>query len=166
MQLLPNVAVRSDSGHMNPESHKTDPALAALVWWRRYPSTPRSVTAARHAVSHVLAEQGVGEADRGTAEVVVSELVTNAVRHGRVPGRLVELRMTYDLEKTLTVEVSDAGDRRPPASPPDGPSDLAESGRGLALVAAFAHAWGVQDREVGKTVWARLTVEPTHAGRP
>lgn len=155
---------------MNPESHKTAPALAALVWWRRYPSTARSVSVSRHHASHMLGEWGIAEQGLAMAELVVSELVTNAVRHGLVPGRLVELRLTYDLAKTVTVEVSDAGDRRPPASPlppdnphnphePDDPGDLAESGRGLALVAAFAESWGVRDREVGKTVWAHLPVD-------
>ncbi|MFR9757835.1 ATP-binding protein [Streptomyces sp. TR06-5] len=146
---------------MKPESHETSPALASVIWWRRYPAVPRSVPVARHHASRLLADRGVPEAARSTAELLVSELVTNAVRHGRVPGRLLELRMTYDLEKIVTVEVSDAGDRRPPVAPPDDSTDdVAESGRGLALVAAFADSWGVRDREVGKTVWARLIVEP------
>lgn len=150
---------------MKPNSHNkaTAPALASLVWWQRYPSTPRSVAAARHHVSHALAAWDIAEADLATAELVVSELVTNAVRHGLVPGRLVEVRMTYDLAKTVVIEVSDAGDRRPPATVPEDPGDSAESGRGLALVAAFTDAWGIRDREVGKTVWARLIVEPKPA---
>ncbi|THA25529.1 ATP-binding protein [Streptomyces sp. RKND-216] len=141
---------------MNPESDETSPAVASFVWWRRYPSTPRSVTAARHHVVDVLTEWGVGEDGVASAELVVSELVTNAVRHGLVPGRLVELRVTYDLAKLLTVEVSDAGDRWPPAWVPEDPGGAAESGRGLALVAAFSDGWGVRDREIGKTVWAHL----------
>lgn len=147
---------------MNRDSHKkaAGPAIASLVWWRRYPSTARSVAAARRHVSHGLAAWGIADADLATAELVVSELVTNAVRHGLVPGRLVEVRMTYDLAKTVVLEVSDAGDHRPPATPPEDPGDTAESGRGLALVAAFTDAWGVRDREIGKTVWARLIVHP------
>jgi histidine kinase-like protein len=66
--------------------------------------------------------------------------------------------MTYDLAKTVVLEVSDAGGHRPPTTPPEDPGDTAESGRGLALVAAFTDAWGVRDREIGKTVWARLIV--------
>lgn len=143
---------------MNAESHTSTAHIASLVWWERFPATPRSVARARRAVSGALGEWGVGQADVATAALVVSELVTNAVRHGLVPGRLVELRLTYDLGKAVNVEVSDAGDGRPPtgtAAPPL-PDDDAESGRGLALVAAFADAWGVDDRVVGKTVWARL----------
>ncbi|MCF6522134.1 ATP-binding protein [Streptomyces sp. JJ36] len=151
---------------MNQESQGTDPALTALVWRRRYPPTPRSVTLSRHHASHVLAEWNVGRADVAATELVVSELVTNVVQHGRVPGRLVELRVTYDLAKTVTLEVSDAGDWRPPPAPARNPGEMAESGRGLALVAAFADAWGVRGREVGKTVWARLVVEQAPSGPP
>ncbi|OEU85839.1 hypothetical protein DB35_12005 [Streptomyces abyssalis] len=145
---------------MNSESYEgTSPALSSLVWWRRFPSTPRTVTAARRATRAALAGWGVEGEGVANAALVVSELVTNAVRHGHVPGRLVELRITYDLEKTVTVEVSDAGDGRPPLAGV-GPAEtaLAESGRGLALVEGFADAWGVRDRVIGKTVWARLLV--------
>lgn len=128
---------------MNQESHENATVLSSLVWWRRFPSVPRSVTLARRAVAEGL--RGWGVADGGSQDValVVSELVTNAVRHGLIPGRLVEVRLEYDLEKAVTVEVSDAGDRRPPTAVPHlpfaaGPAALAESGRGLALVAEFA----------------------------
>ncbi|SCK34284.1 Anti-sigma regulatory factor (Ser/Thr protein kinase) [Streptomyces sp. WMMB 322] len=135
--------------------------LASLVWWRRFPSTSSTVTVARRATRTALTGWGLDGDAVSDAALVVSELVTNAVRHGHVRGRLVELRLVYDLEKTVTVEVSDAGDGQPP--PTAGRAAdvaLAESGRGLALVAAFADAWGVQERVVGKTVWARLLVDP------
>lgn len=145
---------------MNSEKPETAPALASLVWWRRFPSVPHSVAAARHATARALTEWGVDEGGVADASLVVSELVTNAVRHGHVPGRLAELRLEFDLEKAVTVEVSDAGDRHPPRTSV-GTAEveaLAESGRGLTLVAALADAWGVRDRVIGKTVWARLLV--------
>ncbi|MEU6093418.1 ATP-binding protein [Streptomyces sp. NPDC047079] len=92
---------------------------------------------------------------RESVELVVSELATNAVRHGRVPGRYFEVAMVYDGEKTVEVEVSDASSHRPVAADP-GPE--ATSGRGLLLVTALAQSWGVRDRVVGKTVWARVLV--------
>ncbi len=114
---------------------------------------------ARRAAARVLSEWCVEDAGVSDVALVVSELVTNAVRHGHVPGRLVELRLEYDLEKTVLVEVSDAGDGRPPSR---GVRQIdlpfAETGRGLALVTAFADSWGVREREIGKTVWARLLV--------
>lgn len=75
------------------------------------------------------------------------------MRHGRVPGRYYEARIAYDMEKLIGIEVSDPGDGLPviAEAAPD-----AESGRGLAIVDAFAEAWGVRERVVGKTVWARL----------
>ncbi|SCK36139.1 Anti-sigma regulatory factor (Ser/Thr protein kinase) [Streptomyces sp. WMMB 714] len=143
---------------MNQESHENAPSLSSLVWWRRFPSVPRSVALARRAVTDGLRALGVAESGVQDVALVVSELVTNAVRHGLVPGRLVEVRLEYDLEKAVTVEVSDAGDHRPPPAAPPlpcavEPTALTESGRGLALVAAFAAEWGVRDRVVGKTVW-------------
>lgn len=87
------------------------------------------------------------------ALLVLSELTTNAVRHGRVPGRYYEVRMAYDGEKLIGIEVSDPSEGLPVIT--DATPD-AESGRGLAIVGAFAEAWGVRERVVGKTVWARV----------
>ena len=90
--------------------------------------------------------------------LITSELASNAVRHGRVPGRDFEVRLSADAE-TLRVEVSDAlGERRPPLLAPVPPGD-AECGRGLLLVAHLADRWGVCPRlpGPGKTVWAELT---------
>ncbi|HWM39521.1 MAG TPA: ATP-binding protein, partial [Streptomyces sp.] len=103
-----------------------------LVWWRRFPSVPRTVTVARHAAVHAVTGWGIEEVGVADVALVVSELVTNAVRHGRVPGRLVELRLVYDLEKAVTVEVSDAADQCPDTSAPDPAAvdGFAESGRG------------------------------------
>lgn len=110
----------------------------------------------------MLGAWGIEGDDADTVVLVVSELVTNSVRHGHVPERLVELRLTYDRDKTVTAEVSDAHDHRPYPGEQSAPAELAESGRGLALITAFADAWGVRDREgVSKTVWARLLVGPS-----
>ncbi len=86
-------------------------------------------------------------------QLVLSELATNAVRHGRVPGRYFEVCIAYDAEKLVGLEVSDPRDGFPVITAAE-PDD--ESGRGLAIVDAFAEAWGVRERVVGKTVWARL----------
>ncbi|MFJ1704183.1 ATP-binding protein [Kitasatospora sp. NPDC088346] len=90
-----------------------------------------------------------------TALLLLSELVTNACRHARVPpGRRVGIRCTLR-DGVLRVEVSDPGDGVPHprrAAPDD------ESGRGLALVSALATAWGSHPRPSGpgKTVWFEL----------
>ncbi|MBZ4020322.1 ATP-binding protein [Streptomyces purpurogeneiscleroticus] len=136
---------------MNAESHP---------WCQRFTSVPQSVGRARRAVRAVLLAHGVAPDTADTVVLVVSELAANAARHGRVPGRLFEVRIDLGEkgeegeDKEITVEVSDAGDARPALQ---GPTANAETGRGLVLVAALATAWGVRDRQIGKTVWARVS---------
>ncbi|MFC6066683.1 ATP-binding protein [Streptomyces ochraceiscleroticus] len=133
---------------MNAESH---------LWCARFTSVPQAVGRARRAVRAALLAHGIASDTADTVVLVVSELAANAVRHGRVPGRLFEVRIDLGGEgedKEITVEVSDAGDARPALR---GPTEDAESSRGLVLVTALATAWGVRDRQIGKTVWARVS---------
>ncbi|WP_344603053.1 ATP-binding protein [Streptomyces glaucus] len=92
----------------------------------------------------------------GSAAQVVAELASNAVLHGRVPGRDFRLGLELRPDGTLRIEVTDArGDRMPRVPGPAAPD--AESGRGLLLVAAYADRWGVDAAAAGcKTVWAEL----------
>ncbi|WSQ09895.1 ATP-binding protein [Streptomyces sp. NBC_01231] len=88
---------------------------------------------------------------------IVAELASNAVLHGRVPGRDFRLGLKLDSDGGLRIEVTDArGDRLPLL--PGTVADHLESGRGLGIVAAYADRWGVDEAPAhGKTVWARLT---------
>ncbi|MFD0634606.1 ATP-binding protein [Catenulispora yoronensis] len=90
---------------------------------------------------------------RDTIELLTSELMTNAVRHGRGAGS-VTLRLLCFHDR-LTVEVTDHSSREPRARTA-GVGD--ESGRGLMLVEALAQAWGTRPTGGGKTVW--FTVVP------
>ncbi|PWI45991.1 ATP-binding protein [Streptomyces sp. ICBB 8177] len=92
--------------------------------------------------------------------LLVAELATNAVLHGRVPGRDFLLRLTVG-GGTVRVEVTDArAELRPaPAHGPDTVPPEAEGGRGLLLVAALASRWGVTDEPPGKTVWCELAAD-------
>ncbi|MFF0035229.1 ATP-binding protein [Streptomyces mirabilis] len=116
----------------------------------------RSVPRARALAHAVLGEWGVGQDVLESAELVLSELVTNALRV-RVPSdRLVGVRIARSVEDgLLRVEVSDAGSGRPEVR---APGDEDTGGRGLLLVEALAHRWGVEERAggIGKTVWAEL----------
>ena len=87
---------------------------------------------------------------------VVAELASNAVLHGRVPGRDFRLRLLLHSDGTLRIEVTDArGDRIPQVR--DAVGGEAESGRGLLIVAAYAERWGVDEAPAPcKTVWAEL----------
>lgn len=89
------------------------------------------------------------------ALLLVSELVTNAVRHGR-PDIVISLTITSD---RIRVEVRDGSDSLP-MLPAGHPSIDRATGRGLLIVAATAHDWGVEriPGRTGKTVWAELDV--------
>jgi anti-sigma regulatory factor (Ser/Thr protein kinase) len=92
------------------------------------------------------------------AALIVAELAANAVTHGRLPGRDFELRLTLTAT-TLRIDVSDARAELRPPSPSPTPHPLADSGRGLLLVATLADRWAVLDRTpIGKTLRAELDV--------
>ncbi len=84
------------------------------------------------------------------ALLLVSELVTNAVRHGAPP---ITMHVACDHNTGMTVRVSDTN----PASPTGGTADHEqESGRGVGLVDLLSDDWGVEAAEAGKAVWFRL----------
>ena len=119
---------------------------------------PSAVPCARLHARLVLAEWDL-KALAETAELIVSELVTNAVRAsaglpGRRPGLpTVELWLSADHEGVL-IEVWDADERMPVCEQPD---PDAEHGRGLLLVEALSEEWGTRRPAgyPGKVVWAR-----------
>ncbi|MEW2610793.1 ATP-binding protein [Streptomyces sp. NPDC047880] len=116
-------------------------------------STRRGARLARLLTERQLDEWG--EPHEAAAQVV-AELASNAVRHGRVPGRDFRLRVELAADRTLRLEVTDARGDRLPRVPDPGEED-AEGGRGLRIVEAYADRWGVADAPAGaKTVWAEL----------
>ncbi|QIQ03724.1 ATP-binding protein [Streptomyces liangshanensis] len=128
----------------------------------RFPRHPRSVPRARDALR---ACAGLTGDTAAVAALLLSELVTNALRHGSPPGRQIAVTL-HRAEGLLRLEVEDAGDRlpRPRTAEPDLDD---ECGRGLALVAALADDWGVAPRRgPGKCVWVSLKVtdEPQDKG--
>ncbi|WP_371482413.1 ATP-binding protein [Kitasatospora sp. NBC_00315] len=110
-----------------------------------------AVGAVRHRLRGALEQWGVPElAD--TAELLTSEVVTNALVH-TTHGAVFDAVLTADLR--LRIEVQDGtprlpGRRREPAA------EFATSGRGLFLVEALADDWGVQLRGDGKVTWFEL----------
>lgn len=130
-----------------------------VLRWRRHPS---SAGRARCALRKTLAEWGLAALE-DSATLVLSELLTNAVRHGRVPpGREIETRWV-PASGGLRIEVHDACADRPEQRPV--PLDACD-GRGLALVAALSETWGVRPRNgPGKVVWAQLAPPAPPSGR-
>ncbi|MEU1667651.1 ATP-binding protein [Streptomyces sparsogenes] len=143
---------------MKPE--RTNPNERAVT--RRWARHPRSVGLARADLRKTLSGWGLATVEE-VAVLVLSELVTNAVRHARVsPGREIETRYLLQGE-SVRIEVHDASDEHPKLKVPS----LGEThGRGLVLVEALADRWGVTPRPVvGKSVWAVLTAPGSDVGR-
>ncbi|WP_079060489.1 SpoIIE family protein phosphatase [Streptomyces bungoensis] len=109
------------------------------------PSDPAAVSQVRASVTRQLADWGLEELSF-TTELVLSELVTNAIRYGRGP---IGVRLLRD--RTLICEVSDRSTTSPHlryAASTD------EGGRGLFLVAQLAERWGTRYTAQGKIIWA------------
>jgi PAS domain S-box-containing protein len=109
------------------------------------PGAPESAAEARRLVRTVLGEWGMEEQSSG-AELIASELVTNAVRYSSGP---VELRLIRD--STLICEVSDPSGATPQLRHAETED---EGGRGLYLVAQLSRRWGMRPLARGKTIWA------------
>ncbi|MFF8374657.1 SpoIIE family protein phosphatase [Streptomyces sp. NPDC015661] len=123
------------------------PSEAVGDW--RLPREPRSVGRARELARAQLAAWDL-EPLVDTVELLVSELVTNALRYGEGEIRLRLLR-----DRTLVCEVWDAGlvqPRRRRAR------DTDEGGRGLQLVGLLSSSWGSRRTPRGKTVWFELAL--------
>ncbi|MEU6663336.1 ATP-binding protein [Streptomyces sp. NPDC046821] len=116
-----------------------------------FPEEPSTVRSARAAVRGQLGAWGL-ESLGDVTELLVSELVTNSLRHASGPIGVRLVRST-DPKGTLRVEVSDPLPD-PPRERLAGPDE--ESGRGLQLVAGSARRWGTWPGGKGKTVWFEL----------
>ena len=126
-----------------------------------FPATAAAARSARQWVAGLLA--GSCPADLvDTAVLLVSELVTNAVRASAAAAaactcpdaRRIGLAIAHSRD-TLRLEVADSARGSVPALPGH-PDDDAESGRGLQVVAALAARWGCRPAAPGKAVWCEL----------
>ncbi|MFF1570761.1 SpoIIE family protein phosphatase [Streptomyces sp. NPDC058293] len=109
------------------------------------PASPAAVPAVRAEVLAKLADWNLGETAFAT-ELILSELVTNAIRYGIPP---VHLRLLH--ERNLVMEVSDGSSTSPHLRYA---TTMDEGGRGIFLVAQFAERWGTRFTPTGKIVWA------------
>ena len=121
------------------------------------PYTASSVGVARRRLMADLAGAGVYEGSATDAGLVLSELISNALRHGTpLPGST--LRAFWRLRRgSMEIAVSDGGsDTVPHVHQPHG---WAVGGRGLGIVDQLSKRWGVTDAEGETTVWAELRVQ-------
>ncbi|MEU8028195.1 SpoIIE family protein phosphatase [Streptomyces sp. NPDC049099] len=123
------------------------PASQVADW--DVPRDPAAVSGMRAAVSAQLDAWGLSELGFGM-ELVLSELITNAIRYGSDP---IHVRLIHD--RSLICEVADGSSTSPHlryAATTD------EGGRGLFLVSQLAERWGTRYTDQGKVIWAELAV--------
>ncbi|GGY92959.1 ATP-binding protein [Streptomyces poonensis] len=120
------------------------------------PHDPRAVTVSRRTLRLILTLHGLPHLT-DVAELLATELVSNAVRHTKGPAAL-RVRWSAGV---LRIGAWDADPRPPEPSPPPDRAVELEDGRGLALVRACADLWGWQplarEGNRGKYVWCELT---------
>ncbi|MFF3849383.1 SpoIIE family protein phosphatase [Streptomyces sp. NPDC002328] len=121
----------------------------------RLPVEPAAVAGARRMAGEQLAAWGLTDL-LFTTELIVSELVTNAIRYGNDPVHLRLIRAD-----ALICEVSDGSSAAPHLRRA---RVFDEGGRGLLLVAQLAERWGSRQTSDGKTIWAEQPLREEHDG--
>lgn len=138
------------------------------------PASPRSVTRAvtvpherhgvslaRHAFADEMAAAGVTDEERDDAMLVLSELVSNAIKHASpLPGGEIRVRWSIDAD-LLHVEITDGGAATRPNAVIAAMTAL--GGRGLDIVRTISRRWGVTEAADSVTVWADVA-RPGSAG--
>jgi anti-sigma regulatory factor (Ser/Thr protein kinase) len=118
------------------------------------PHATQSVRSARHRLAEDLTRRGLGEEVIGDASLVISEIISNALKHAR-PLSSGQIRVSWDVSTTsLELRVSDGGGPTRPYL--QAPSLSSLGGRGLGIVATLCSEWGVRQDADGTTVWATL----------
>ncbi|MFF8729972.1 ATP-binding protein [Streptomyces sp. NPDC015171] len=162
------------NGASNPWRGAKEVSGVALVVAQEVPTSssmavphgPAGVGKARHRMRAQLRSGGVSESVIDDAVLILSELLSNACKHGRplgdAPSGDGDVRAAWEVDARgrLIVEVTDGGGPTRPA--PATPSVTAHGGRGLNIITALADDWGVRDDTRGEvTVWA-LVHEDVH----
>ncbi|WP_324606233.1 ATP-binding SpoIIE family protein phosphatase [Streptomyces sp. NRRL B-24720] len=130
------------------------PAHSLATWL--LDQEPAAAATARGHTRRTLADWNVDEDTAYAAELIVSELVTNAIRYGAPP---LQLRLIKN--HTLTCEVHDDSATSPQLRHA---RTVDEGGRGLFIVAQLAQRWGTRYTAEGKTVWSEQALP--HSGLP
>lgn len=129
--------------------------LGPMLGEKWMPCDPRCLASARRFVRDVAVDWGVAEDVSEVAELLASELVTNAIIHGSggMPA-MGTVRVSISRERELlVVDVHDPCAELPR---PRQAGDFDLRGRGLAIVQMFSHGWGWERTPFGKCVWFQL----------
>ncbi|GAA1502633.1 SpoIIE family protein phosphatase/ATP-binding protein [Streptomyces albidochromogenes] len=151
--LTPEETCEEVLGALLPERQRDDIALlvsrthvldsSRVAEWD-VPHDPSAVAEVRASVTGKLAEWGLVE-EAFTTELILSELVTNAIRYAAGPIRVRLIR-----DRSLICEVADGSSTSPHLRQA---ANTDEGGRGLFLVAQFADRWGTRYTGDGKVIW-------------
>lgn len=147
-ELLPGGSTGDDTALLLVRTRELD--TAQVTEWE-LPAEPVAPGHARELATRQLHHWGLGELSFAT-ELVVSELVTNAVRYAEGP---IQVRLIRD--RTLLCEVADRGHTSPHLRH-SGEED--EGGRGLFIVAQLVQRWGTRYTRSGKTIWTEQAFPP------
>lgn len=149
----PDVSSENHDGQDAPEaqSGQAGQGSSRMI---RVAADPSALAEARAVLTDDLQERGVETRTIEESEIVASELLSNAMRHARpLADGTIRLRWKVRLE-VVEVEVTDGGSESTPRPAPR--AVWASSGRGLRIVRALAHEWGVSEDKGGTTVWAAM----------
>ncbi|MEV5508722.1 SpoIIE family protein phosphatase [Streptomyces orinoci] len=147
MQAMLPAQPKDDVALLVARTRRLDPTRIA-EW--DMPCEPAAVAPVRNACVRRLEDWGLEELTFST-ELILSELITNAVRHG---GEPIAVRLLWD-QHTLICEVSDGSSTSPR---PRIAKASDEGGRGLFLVARLAQRWGTRYTPTGKVIWAEQSL--------
>ncbi|MFC9033976.1 SpoIIE family protein phosphatase [Streptomyces arboris] len=151
-ELVPDATTADDTALLLARTRQLDAGQVA-EW--ELPAEARTVGRARELATRQLGIWGLEELSFAT-ELVVSELVTNAVRYGGGPLRLRLIR-----DRTLLCEVADTGHTSPHLRHS---AEDDEGGRGLFIVAQLVQRWGTRYTPAGKTIWTEQAFPPVEFG--
>ncbi|MDC0767967.1 SpoIIE family protein phosphatase [Streptomyces sp. HD] len=149
----PEETCKAVLGALLPERPRDDVALVVARTRRLptdrtaawdVPADPSAVARVRAVAARTLDDWGLAD-EAFTTELILSELVTNALRHATGP---IHVRLIRD--RALICEVSDGSSTAPHLR---SAATTDEGGRGLFLVAQFAERWGTRYTTVGKVIW-------------
>ncbi|WP_322620236.1 ATP-binding protein [Streptomyces acidicola] len=152
---------RSNVNELREPKDMTNSPITPQTYHLTTPNSPLSPRICRETVAMLLSTNGHDPRVADTARTLVSEVVTNAVRHTKTPTVRLETAVTADGVRVAVYDDSPAGLLVPPevARETYGTYDD-EGGRGLLLVRALAQGWGVGGAyapgRVGKHVWFEL----------
>ncbi|MEW5539207.1 SpoIIE family protein phosphatase [Streptomyces cyaneofuscatus] len=151
-ELVPDATTADDTALLLARTWQLDEGQVA-EW--ELPAEAVAVGRARELATRQLGIWGLEELSFAT-ELVVSELVTNAVRYGGGPLRLRLIR-----DRTLLCEVADTGHTSPHLRHS---AEDDEGGRGLFIVAQLVQRWGTRYTPAGKTIWTEQAFPPVEFG--